>query len=330
MISRALVAIIVAASPVALWSSDQATAKNLLEAASKQAAIWDSSDRPFLIDVDFTVVQSTAPVQGHLRVRYQAKDLWWRRASIAKFEEVKFQKGEQTYELRNADATPKLLWELLKLLHAGVGYEKLLAEGDKQRFENGYSIDCVKAHDPNFTKAHIEICIDTSTHDIVSETRKVAGYSRDFVERLQFADFAEFQGHRFPRRLDSTKDGHPQISATVTDLKESSIDPKLFEPPPGALERTECANMTRPQEIDHPIPELHLGPGETIQIDAEVTVLTDGSVGKVAVAGSSGGQQAGTLVNSLRRWKFRPAMCGSRPVVSDVYESFEFDNAMRR
>ena len=325
MISKMFVAILVAVSPGALWSSDQAAAKNLLDSARKQAAaIWDSSDRPFLMDVDFTVVQSGTPVKGHLRIRYQAKDLWWRRASIGKFEEIEFQKGEQTYKLRNADATPKRLWELLDLFHIRVNYGELVVEGEKQRVERGVSVDCVKARNPESGKAHIEICIDASTHDVVSETQKVIGYDKDFVQRRQFGGFAEFRGHRLPHKMELTKDGQALISANVTDLQESPLDTKLLEPPPGAIERRECANMKGPKEISYPMPELHPQPREKLHLEAEVTVMTDGSVSKVGIAERPVGPQAELFIEALKKWKFRPAMCGSEPIVSEVYESFDF------
>jgi len=30
------------------------------------------------------------------------------------------------------------------------------------------------------------------------------------------------------------------------------------------------------------------------------------------------------FIEALKKWKFRPAMCGSEPIVSEVYESFDF------
>jgi hypothetical protein len=55
-----------------------------------------------------------------------------------------------------------------------------------------------------------------------------------------------------------------------------------------------------------------------------MTVLTDGSVGDVAIIGRASQTMDEATLNALNRWRFIPARCGTEPVVSDfiVMESF--------
>ena len=329
MISKVLLFTVLVLEPVALCAFDTPATPNLSEVARKQADIWDDSDRPFLMDLDFTILFGP-PVQGHLRLRRRAKDLWWSRISMGRFEQVKFQKGEWTYALRNIDFTPRQVNDLLDMLHVGAANDKLVTRAGKQRTEGGIRLDCLDAQDPEFKREHFQICIDSTTHDIVSETRRVGGYEKDFVDRHQFSNFFEFRGHRYPRRLEYLKDGRMVITASVTDLKEDPLDPKLLVPPVGAIERRECTDKKEAEVLIHPIPGLDPGRHDWVELDAELTVLIDGTVGKVGIVGRGDRAHDGPLIETLKKWKFKPAMCGAEPVVSDVYESFDYGNTVSR
>ena len=49
-----------------------------------------------------------------------------------------------------------------------------------------------------------------------------------------------------------------------------------------------------------------------------MTVLTDGSVSDIRLIGSATHSMDDASLQTLKGWKFKPAMCGSEPVVSDI------------
>ena len=61
--------------------------------------------------------------------------------------------------------------------------------------------------------------------------------------------------------------------------------------------------------------------GDTI---VTMTVLTDGSVTDIQVIGSSARSLDEASLNTLTRWKFKPAICGAEPVVSDIHVVVSF------
>jgi len=331
MIQRVLLFALLLQGRVCLFASDAPATPNLLEVASRQIALLNDSDRPFLMDVDFTV-SVNSPMQGHLRLRWEAKDRWWSRVSMGKFEQVKFQKGEWTYTLRNVDFTPKQINDLVNLLHVGNEYDKLVTRADKQRVEGSMRLDCMEAQNPSpkYKREHYEVCIDTATHDIVTETRKYDVYSRDDVYRAQFSNFVDFGGHRYPRKLESVKNGQTILSASVTGLQESALDPKLLVPPAGAIERRECQNKKDPEVLDQPLPDFDPGSHGMHETNAQVTVLTDGSVSKVEIVGSAGRADDIAVMEKLKQWKFKPATCGTEPIVVDIYVSVVHDTPFIR
>lgn len=321
MIQKFLLSTAIVVGSTCAFASDSSTPSNLVEVASHQAALLADSDRPFVMDVDFTV-QLDAPVQGHLRLRWEAKDRWWSKASMGQFEQIKFQQGESTFTLRNVDFTPRQVFDLMHLLHVGEGYDKFVTRTEKPRSEGSTRLECLE--DPKFKGEHLEICIDATTHDIVSVTRKGPEYTWT-VDKTRFSDFVAFGGHRYPRRFECLKEGHLVMSANVVALQESPLDPKLLIPPVGSIERRECPNKTEPQMLNWTDPDydprIH-GPSET---DLQVTILADGSVGDVQTVGVSGREQHAAVMEAFKKWRFKPAMCGTEPVVADTYVTIRFE-----
>jgi hypothetical protein len=293
---------------------------NILETASRLAALLKDSNRPFVMDLEFTV-HVNPPLQGHLRLRWEAKDRWWSKVSMGKFEQIKFETGEQAYTLRNVDFTPKQVSDLMRLLHVGEFYDKLVTRAETQRTQGGVRLDCLDAahSDPKLKLEHIEVCIDSATHDIVTETRKVPRYVSDELYRNRFSNFVDFGGHRYPREFESFKDEQLSLSAVVTGLQESPLDPKLLVPPPGAIERRECPDKKQPVVINQPTPNYNPHEHGSHQTDAQLTILANGSVGKVEIVGSAGRADDEVVAEALKRWKLKPAMCGSEAVLTDIY-----------
>ncbi|HET7104715.1 MAG TPA: energy transducer TonB [Terracidiphilus sp.] len=332
MTRRALLFAVLLLQPISLFASDPPAKPDLLQMACRQAALLDDASRPFVMDVDFTV-QLSLPMQGHLRLRWAAKDRWWSRVSLGKFEQVKFQNGDRSYTIRNVGFTPEQINDLMNLLHVGRPYAGLVTRSEKQRTEDGIHLNCLMAQnpDPKFKREHFEFCVDQATHDIVIETLTIEGYARDEILQRKYGDYIDFDGHRYPRTFESFKNGGLVMAATVTALQDSPLDPKLLIPPAGAIERRECPDKTTPVMLYHPMPDFAVEHVRgQIESDAEITVQKDGTVSNVEIVRSGGRVNDEQLIMALKKWKFKPAMCGTEPVVTDMYEMFNSSNPFLR
>ncbi len=49
-----------------------------------------------------------------------------------------------------------------------------------------------------------------------------------------------------------------------------------------------------------------------------MTVFTDGSVGEIQLIGRATHSMDDATLETLKGWKFKPAMCGAEPVVADI------------
>ena len=55
-----------------------------------------------------------------------------------------------------------------------------------------------------------------------------------------------------------------------------------------------------------------------------MTVLADGSVSNIQLVGSAARSMDNATLETLKGWKFKPAMCGTEPVVSDIHVVVSF------
>jgi hypothetical protein len=301
--------------PGVLLAADKPAAQDLLASAAHQAWLLQDAPRPFEMEVDFTAEFDT-PRQGHLRLRWEAKDRWWSKLTVGPFEQTKFQDGERTYTSRNVDFTPIQVRDLMDLLHVAKSYDKLVVRKDHPRTDQSVALDCMQTErrDLKNDRRH-EICVNASTHEIVSETWN---FGDDKMFRKQFSNFADFAEHRYPRRLELLKNGKVIIAANVMELKETPFDPQLLVPSQGAIERRECPDIKPPSVVSQ---------GELIFVGrsglrgssrVEITVLADGKLGGVYVLESGGPVIDNMVVDAIRRSIYKPAMCGTEPVVADM------------
>jgi hypothetical protein len=295
-----------------LFANDKdSPAQQLLVTAMQQANVFIQGTGPFQLDIDF-VAQAQSPLQGHLTFRWESDEHWWRKTTMADFAEIDVQNGEMNYIARNAYFTPMRVKNLIGLLQFAGNSRSMRAKKQKQQMENGVELDCLQVENEltGQYKPH-EICIHAASHEILHDTWKVAA---NYQIMKQYSDYFDFQGHRYPRKLEYFVNGSQAVTATVTGLIPVQFDPAWLALPKGAIERRICKDMTHPEPITTPQPTYPHSAPDTM---ATMTILTDGSVDNIHLLGTFTKSMEESAVATIKTWKFRPARCGKEPVVSD-------------
>ena len=143
----------------------------------------------------------------------------------------------------------------------------------------------------------------------------------DERRREQYTDYFDFAGHRYPRKLQLLINGTRVISANVQNLTMAPFDQTLLVAPKGAIERRQCADMKHAVPVKTPDPMYPTSASQnklTGDTTVAMTVLTDGSVTDIQLVGSAVHSMDDATLQTLRSWRFKPAMCGADPVVSDI------------
>ncbi len=312
-----LVAVLLASSlPHLFGSSKNLEAQELLVTAQRRASLFRDQPNPFQLDVDFIAQVNTA-LQGHLTLKWEAKDRWWRKIVMGDFQQIEIRSGERQYTSRNLSFTPARIGELISLLQFAEDHEGLLAKQQKERVKNGVRMVCIRVETEVTGKAH-EVCISSASPEILSDEWQEPPDER---RREQYSDYFDFGLHRYPRKLQLLVNGIKVIAATVDNLTATSFDQTLLVAPKGAIERRQCADMRHPIPVKTPDPMYPKSASQNkLMGDTTVamTVLTDGSVSNIQLVNSAGHSMDDATLQTLRSWRFKPAMCGAEPVVADI------------
>ena len=237
--------------------------------------------------------------------------------TVGAFAMIKTRNGEQTLTFRNVPFTPIRVKELLLLLRLDIHQQELSARNLKKHRQNGQEVDCIEFDKDNFLHA----CVDPSTGDLLSaETERAEGKLR-----ADYSEFTEFDGLHIPQRMLLQTTAGNVVSAKVTRLALEPFDEKLLELPKDAIVRRECdgeepATTIKRGPIDWPLS------GSIGDVQTSVTILQDGSVGDVEILGGASPELNKAIVSAIKKSQYKPAMCGSDPVTSEI----EVDVQVRR
>lgn len=307
-----LLLILIATGPV-VSAKQNSAAQQLLNSARQQEMFFQGQSATFQAEFDFTA-QFAPPAQGQLIVKWKSNDHWWTKVELPGFEQITIRNGDWEYTKRNSSYTPTLVRHLFTLLGLGASPEGLTAGKEKTRKENGKEILCVKASTENVTGEVHDICTDAMTHELLSDEWQL-GFGERWKE--EYSDSVDFDGQKHPQTIDLLINGKRVISAKLVNIVAAPFDSALLAPPADAIARRKCAGMKPPQPLNA-IEAEPGGVGEAGPITADVTILTDGSVGDVQLVGRNGPVQNKTVLEQIKGFRFRPAMCGDTPVVADV------------
>src|ERR1022692_1805900 len=133
-----------------------------------QASLFHDQASPLQLDVDF-VAQINVPTQGHLTLKWEAWDRWWRKIVMGDFEQIDIRNGDKLFTSRNITFTPVRVRELISLLRIAEVSEGRQVKKQRQRVENGVDTTCLTVEPENAKGKPHEVCINSASHDIVSD-----------------------------------------------------------------------------------------------------------------------------------------------------------------
>ena len=310
-----LLVTVVAAGSLLGWGQKDPTSSKLVAAAQEQSDIFNQAPRPFLLEADLTV-QLAAPTQGHIAIHWQSKNHWRRELEFGPYKEIVVRVGEWEYAQRNVGFAPLRAVQVVDLLQFAKQDTQHAAKSEKTRNKNGVLLTCIDMESTG-SNGHYEICADSATHEIVSDNPWIYGIDGGSAE---FSRYTEIEKMQFPKHLELRIGKGSAVTVNVAKLAEEAPDTNLLTPPPNAVERRYCEVMTSPFMIKRPDIASLGGFSGSVNVKFQTTVLKDGSVGAIQVIGQNSAEAADRIRKLWKDARYKPAMCGTEPVVADVEE----------
>ncbi len=312
----AIVIFLGAISALPVYGIAEDPEQQLLINAKQRADLSLNEQEPFELVVDFTA-QQKLPTQGHFSLKWKSKEQWWRLIELGDFKQIDIRNGGWLYTSRNNSSTPVRVRQLIQLLQFAEDAKDLVTDKPQPMMEYGFPVNCVRVKKKHTKETPHQVCLNGS-HEISSDTWWDLP---DSPTREEFADYFDFAGHRFPRTLQLVENGSRVVKANVKSLSAKAFNDVLLTKPPGAIERRQCDNWKPPEAVktpDPPYPPAASNNGTIGDSIVSMTVLADGSATDFQLIGSASHAMDQSTLDTLKKWKFKPATCGSEPVVSDV------------
>ncbi|HXJ90854.1 MAG TPA: energy transducer TonB [Candidatus Binatia bacterium] len=302
----------------------QARGEALLKRAREVSDIRGAKAPGFRLTATFTFVDKNLAQEAGTFTEVWVSDSRWRRETVVK-------------DLHRVEvAGPTRRW----LLEGGDDYPDRAARvaTEMQFLPDGneiFNFESIKDHpekDPPYECAitkrgpHQEasgFCFDKKTGILIESAfpelraSKIGEPLRPVEHTCSYNSFRRFGNLWFPREMECLEDGHKEITLHVAELSaESSPDPGLFLPPPGALELANCRGMlVPPKAISGPEARLPSVTSTPSRVLLWLIVDTKGHPQNVKVINDGGQKDRNRMaVETARAWRFNPARCDGEPV----------------
>ena len=295
-------------------------AEQILSDAARGTNVFVADTAPFLLESSFSM-QVQVPTDGHLTIRWASNNRFVRHVDSGGFQQTEIRKGESLFTSRNLPFTPQRVTELISLLSGVDDLAGMKIKKERKRQEQGVDVTCFDVQSGR--RSH-EICINPRTRELLSNDWKEPP---DEHRRIEFSDYEEFHGHRSPRRIVLIVNGSRVIDLRITKLETANLDDTLLVPPPDAIERRNCKGGKHSIPLKTPDPAYPKSASENKIMGntiVSMTVLPDGSVENIQLIGRSTHAMDDETLQTLKKWKFKPAMCGLDPVASDIVVEVSF------
>ena len=251
------------------------------------------------------------------------------------YKRLEIRDGEKLYLLRPSRFDPLRVQELTDLI--GVVWSPPQWQSDwrfkKLSRENssGESAQCVRVELPD--KNRRTYCFSEQSGALLAvESRDATGMASSW---MRFAGHKKYRDILVPDTMTYEVDQEKALEVSVDSFDASpDLSVKEFIPPAGVEVWDSCDadKRTEPKPLSTPEPDPpsgHSGRGVNVRVGIVITVSATGSVADALVSDSGGSDFDEAALKTVKRWRFEPARCGSRPIASQASVDVHFFAPLR-
>jgi len=260
------------------------------------------------------------PFTGAWSLLWQAPLQWREEVSFPGFTQVRVASGGKLWTYRNMAYEPVRVYQLGELLDfrsQWVLRSGQTISGPKHKSRKGVSMECVEVKgEPGPWR---DLCLDSTT--LFPAWIEPFSHTTLSVPFHEYSDYMPWGDHQFPRFMRAYEGDRLILSVRAEIEPAPAADSSQFTPPVSAVEWDWCDNAEPPKKISTVPPHY---PGTALEerrrgiVSVYAVVHTDGTLGNLAVARSAGSDFDTASLNSVQQWRYRPAMCGSSPIATEI------------
>jgi hypothetical protein len=325
--SRLLIALIIAMSVPGLGAAkkqaDDQEVRQLLEKVLSLSDIRAADSPPFRIQarVESAALQSgRAGSVGTWMLTWQSPTQWREEVGFPGFRQVRVASGGKIWTYRSTPYEPLRVYQLSQVMDFRALW--ILRTGQvvtalREKKHNGISVQCVEVRGE--VGPWRDLCSDSMT--ALPAWVEPGSRTALTLPSAEYSDYKSWGKEQFPRSIRAYEHAHLILAVRLDVEPVSAADQSQFAPPPQATEWDWCDNAEPSQPISTVPPHYpdaeRFGHREGL-VSVYAIIHTDGTLGDLAVVRSAGPDFDGATLASVRQWHLRPAMCGSKPIVTET------------
>ena len=294
----------------------QAEGLALIERARELSDIRAPGSPPFRLEAKVEVLGPNGSwIDGTYSLLRLSSEKSREEINLPGYREVRVATGDKVWQVRNVRYMPLHVFQLREALQVQSRLKlepKETIKKIRERRHKGSSEKCTTVKVNEWTER--ELCFDEATGAIVSEKSWKMAY--------EYSDFLEWRGKVLPRSVRAREEGQEVVRVkTVEIIDAEAPDLSQFEPPPGAAIKQGCDNpepaeATETQEPVYPDRAKRAGVSGIVSIYAVIGL--DGTLHNPTLVRTAGPDLDSSAMSAVSRWRYRPAMCGGKPVESET------------
>lgn len=291
------------------------SAHDLLVAAHQVSGL--EQDIPYQISASVVINPATPNEKKGRIVIYRDKDQFRYDLQVESYREIKLVLGNKMYVARS---TPFPVPGLRRLQDLDRAWDRLAEDADNKLGEvSQKKVQHLPAEcfDVKGEQKH-RLCFDPA--------RKVLLESLDQRLAIEFSDYAPSLGQQlFPRKitalLELETEERPILTVDNIEVTKGQFAADAFAVPEHSLELDTCDKEQPAKPVKNPNPQFGMSVlrrnASSPTINVYAIVGKDGSLQNAMVL-SSDADVRNTVLETLKKWRYTPAQCGSTPVASEL------------
>jgi TonB family protein len=320
--------------PNGVWSADKeepTSPEALISRARSQEEIWTDGTPAMLMRTELQVFDAKGtPVHGDYSLDWVSPSKWREEIRFGKYERVRVGDAKGYWQTTGLSYQPEIIFQLDTLLHLKEALRvrsKQSLGKVKDRGKGGLRQKCTEV---KWTKGTERImCFDEANGALASvEYPRGENQNPPEISRIEYDDFKVVGEKLIPYGIRALKEGKVFAAVKVMEIaKITEENPGLFNAPLNSEFWSQCDDLQEAEAIDRIQPVYP--PSARANYEQGRVVLyavqeADGALSHLTIIHRAAPDLEAAAVEAVRRWHYRPAVCGQTPIRMEIQISTDF------
>jgi TonB family protein len=253
--------------------------------------------------------------------------------NFANVQRIRVQTTNGYWQKRNLGFQPEIIFKLDTLLNSKsllrLGTNETLGKVGAKK-QGGTRLMCVDVRQG--TTLNRELCFDP-TNGLLVAAHFPTGANQNPAEisRIEYSDFASWEGKMFPRSIRAFKDDKFEVGVINSQLARlANVDSALFKAPQDAEFWAGCQDLDKVQAavLENRVQPQYPSKARANRVHGRVIfyaiVEADGTLSHLTIIHPADRDLEAAAIQAVRQWHYKPTNCNNTPVRAETSISVDF------